>query len=492
MSTDHHTRTGTAPYTQSIDGCLEGAIGKHGLTPAELGRWLEPLAPALAALQEDYRTRRLPHLRIAEETADVAEAEAALARLSAGADTIVFFGIGGSSLGGQTLAQLGGWNIPGMANEAQRRRPRTRFYDNLDPVTLQSALATFDLAATRFVITSKSGGTPETLVQALAALAAVKERGPGERAWASCSSASPSRPCPARPTACARCWRRMPSRSSITIRASAGATRPSPTSACCRPWRAASMPAPCAPALSTSLPPLMAAKAPREFAPALGAAIAVALARERGIRALVMMPYADRLGRLGHWFAQLWAESLGKNGQGTAPISCLGPVDHHSQLQLFMDGPREYLVSIVRAPSAGLGPRMSPELATAAGLDYLAGRTAGDLVAAQAVAVPEALLRAGRPVRTFDLARLDEQQRRRADDAFRAGDDSRRAPHGRRPLRPAGGGAGQGHHARAGRGATQVAPHRLHRSRRGHKTARGNARACALNVVRRARPGPAA
>jgi glucose-6-phosphate isomerase len=52
---------------------------------------------------------------------------------------------------------------------------------------------------------------------------------------------------------------------------------------------------------------------------------------------------------------------------------------------------------------------MSPELAATAGLDYLAGRTAGDLVAAQAVAVPEALLRAGRAVRTFDLARLDER-----------------------------------------------------------------------------------
>jgi glucose-6-phosphate isomerase len=135
----------------------------------------------------------------------------------------------------------------------------------------------------------------------------------------------------------------------------------------------------------------------------------VGLARDHGIRAQVMMPYADRLGRLGHWFAQLWAESLGKNGQGTAPISALGPVDQHSQLQLFMDGPREYLISVVRAPQAGLGPRLSPDLATAAGLDYLAGRTAGDLVAAQAVAVPEALLRAGRPVRTFDLARLDER-----------------------------------------------------------------------------------
>ena len=42
---------GTAPYTQSIEGCLEAAIGKHGLAADEFGRWLDPLAPALAALQ---------------------------------------------------------------------------------------------------------------------------------------------------------------------------------------------------------------------------------------------------------------------------------------------------------------------------------------------------------------------------------------------------------------------------------------------------------
>jgi glucose-6-phosphate isomerase len=154
-----------------------GAIGQHGLSPAELARWLEPLAPAIASLQEDYRTRRLPHLRIAEETADLVAAEAALDRLSRGADTIVFFGIGGSSLGGQTLAPLGGWHIPGMASEAQRKRPRTRFYDNLDAVTLEAALGSFNLADTRFIVISKSGGTPETLVQALAALGAVKAAG---------------------------------------------------------------------------------------------------------------------------------------------------------------------------------------------------------------------------------------------------------------------------------------------------------------------------
>ena len=398
---------GTASYTLSIDGCLEAAIGKHGLTETDLGRWLDPLAPALAALQEDYRSRQLPHLRIAEETADVSVAQSVLARLSEGAETIVFFGIGGSSLGGQTLAQLGGWNIPGMADAAQRRRPRTRFYDNLDPVTLQSALGSFDLAATRFVLTSKSGGTPETLVQALAALAAAKDAGLAGRLpelfLGITEPAIPGKANGLRALLEAHAIPILDHHPDIGGRYSVF-TNVGLLPAMARGLDALAVRAGARHVVSA----LMAAKSPREFLPALGAAIAVGMARERGVRAQIMMPYADRLGRLGHWFAQLWAESLGKNGQGTAPIAALGPVDQHSQLQLFMDGPREYLVSVVRAPTAGLGPRLSPPLATAAGLGYLAGRTAGDLVAAQAAAVPEALKRAGRPVRVFDLAGLDE------------------------------------------------------------------------------------
>ncbi|MBO0764422.1 MAG: glucose-6-phosphate isomerase, partial [Hyphomicrobiaceae bacterium] len=169
---------GAAPFRQSIVGCLDGAIGRYGLSEAELARWLDRLQPAIGRLHTDYRGRRLPHLTIPEETADIAAAEAAYARLAQGALAIVFFGTGGSSLGGQALAQLAGWNIPGAADRAQRGRPRTRFYDNLDGHTLTSALGSFDdLAAVRFVVTSKSGGTPETLVQALAALAAVKAAG---------------------------------------------------------------------------------------------------------------------------------------------------------------------------------------------------------------------------------------------------------------------------------------------------------------------------
>jgi glucose-6-phosphate isomerase len=399
---------GVALYAQSTAGCLEAAIGRHGLSEAEHARWLDRLSPAIARLQDDYRTGRLPHLRIPEETADIAEAEAAYARLTRGARAVIFFGTGGSSLGGQTLAQLGGWHIPGTADAAQMQRPRTRFYDNLDGHTLDSALHSFpDFGGVRFIVISKSGGTPETLVQALAALAAVKGAGLAGRIPELFLGVTEPKVA-GKPNGLRTLFEQhdipcLDHHSGIGGRFSV-LTNVGLLAAIARGLDARAVRA----GARSVVEALMAVREPRGFLPAEGAAVAVGLARERGIRCQVMMPYSDRLARFAAWFAQLWAESLGKDGQGTAPIACLGPVDQHSQLQLFMDGPHEHLITVVRTPAAGTGPRMDAGLANAAGLGYLAGRTAGDLVAAQAEALPQALARAGRPVRTFDLARLDE------------------------------------------------------------------------------------
>jgi len=120
------------------------------------------------------------------------------------------------------------------------------------------------------------------------------------------------------------------------------------------------------------------------------------------------MPYADRLAQLSHWYVQLWAESLGKNGKGTTPLACLGPLDQHSQLQLFMDGPNEYYLTFVRPPLEGTGPRLPEDLSLLAGIDVMSGKTIGDLVHAQTIAVPEALRQAQRPVRIIDVAELNE------------------------------------------------------------------------------------
>ena len=118
--------------SQSVEGCLEANIGKAGLSRPALDRTLARLQPRLESLREDYASGALPLLRVPEWRDDIALARSALAALTKEARTLVFFGTGGSSLGGQTLAQLGGWGIPGDdGNGGQRDRPRTRFYDNL-------------------------------------------------------------------------------------------------------------------------------------------------------------------------------------------------------------------------------------------------------------------------------------------------------------------------------------------------------------------------
>jgi glucose-6-phosphate isomerase len=122
-----------------------------------------------------------------------------------------------------------------------------------------------------------------------------------------------------------------------------------------------------------------------------------------------MMAYADRLERFTRWYVQLWAESLGKDGKGTTPVAAIGPVDQHSQLQLFIAGPRDKLFTVVTVDSAGRGPRIDADLARIAGEPDFGGKTIGDLVAAQGRATAETLAKNGCPVRTMHLGRVDER-----------------------------------------------------------------------------------
>ncbi len=394
-------------YRQSVDGCLTDAIGKFGLKPSRLAAEITRTETTRNKLAVAYRDRTLAFLRIAEDEADIVAAEAALAKLSKGAKTIVFFGTGGSGLGGQTLAQLAGWNIPGLFDGESRKRPRTRFYDNLDPVTLDAALANLDLASTRFVLTSKSGGTVETLAQAIATLAAVQKAGLAEKIPALfLGLTEPSVVGKTNGLRSLLAAHKIPMLEHHTgiggrfsVLSNVGLLPALARGLDVRAIRKGAR---------AVVDQMLSAKSTNDVPAAVGAAVAAALLAEHGVSTHVMMPYTDRLGSFSHWFVQLWAESLGKGGKGTSPIACLGPLDQHSQLQLFQDGPRDHLITIIRTPAAGLGPKLSAKLAKAAGIEFLGGKTIGDLVAAQSAAVPEALAKAGRPVRLIDIARLDE------------------------------------------------------------------------------------
>jgi len=59
------------------------------------------------------------------------------------------------------------------------------------------------------------------------------------------------------------------------------------------------------------------------------------------IKNSVILNYDSDLNDLGYWYQQLVAESLGKKGKGITPILSFAPRDHHSLLQLYLDGPRD-------------------------------------------------------------------------------------------------------------------------------------------------------
>ncbi len=72
---------------------------------------------------------------------------------------------------------------------------------------------------------------------------------------------------------------------------------------------------------------------------------------DQGVVQTVMMPYSSLLKEYSAWFVQLWAESLGKNGKGLTPVPAYGATDQHSQMQLFMEGPRDKVLFLIEVES---------------------------------------------------------------------------------------------------------------------------------------------
>ena len=56
--------------------------------------------------------------------------------------------------------------------------------------------------------------------------------------------------------------------------------------------------------------------------------------------------YSQDLFVCVYWFQQLFAESLGKKNKGFLTVISNDPKDHHSLLQLYLDGPKDKIFYI--------------------------------------------------------------------------------------------------------------------------------------------------
>ncbi len=383
---------GGLPYRQYVEACFAERIGRHGLDRAAYMAGLAATAPALERLRARYR-EGFRILRLPEAQDDLALIERHAERMRSAYRDLVVLGTGGSSLGGQCLAAL---VEPSFARPADALR--LHFLDNIDPARFSALFEALDLGRTGFLAISKSGATPETIAQLLVSIAALREKlGEGALAHHVTVITEPGD----------NPLRRIAARFVLPVLdhdPEVGGRYSVLSLVGLLPARAAGVDIEAVRAgAARMVAALLAAKDAGGFPPAVGAAIAAALERERRIAATVIMPYVDRLAPFGLWFRQLWAESLGKEGKGTTPVPALGAVDQHSQLQLYLGGPVDKLFTLVVAAQEGKGRRIAADLAADERLAYLAGRTMGDLLAAEQRATYETLAAAGRPVRVIAL-----------------------------------------------------------------------------------------
>ncbi|ARS89275.1 glucose-6-phosphate isomerase [Natrarchaeobaculum aegyptiacum] len=361
------------------------SVASPGVSRASLERLDEQVAAAHGRIERGmadgvhgYEALNLPG------RTDPDEIRAAVAPV-ADCDALVTVGIGGSALGAATLVDA----LEGDGTE-------TVFLDNVDPDWVTGHLEALPLESTAINVVSRSGTTAETLANFLVVREAFESAGVDwtERTIVTTGESGPLRDLADRHD--------LPS-----LRVPDGV-----------PGRYSALSAVglvAAAACNLDLEAILeGAAAERETltgslfeCPAYAYGATSYALDQRGAGVNAMMPYAESLETYAEWFAQLWAESLGKDDLGQTPVRALGATDQHSQLQLYRAGPSDKLVTFVTPREREDRPIPSTEVED---LAYLGDATLGELLEAEFEATEASLAAAGQPNVRIELERVDAHE----------------------------------------------------------------------------------
>ncbi|MEG6520501.1 glucose-6-phosphate isomerase [Desulfotomaculum sp. 1211_IL3151] len=139
------------------------------------------------------------------------------------------------------------------------------------------------------------------------------------------------------------------------------------------------------------------------------------LALRRGKNISVMMPYTDSLKYFADWYAQLWAESLGKRTDltgeevfvGQTPVKALGTTDQHSQVQLYTEGPFDKVVTFLAVGRYRKECNIPKVFEQIQGIAFLGGHTLSELITAEQMATEYALMKSQRLNFTITLPEVN-------------------------------------------------------------------------------------
>jgi glucose-6-phosphate isomerase len=379
-------------YNHITEHCFDDRLGDQGVSKKRVDVLMGAIALALDVLRNRKNLTANPLLALPFRTHDIAEIEAVAKQISARNKHVVVAGCGGSCMSGQTLASL----KPIATN------PTLHFIDTIDPDIIGDLLEARDMNKTCFIVVSKSGNTVETLSLFYVLLEHVKQKLGNSYITDRFVIITQPGDNPLRRAATEYKLKIIDHDADIggrfSILTPVGLLPAAAIGLNIRALREGAQ---------SVVKELDTAMSPMQCRPAMGAALQYAF-MEKGRNITVTLPYSERLHGLGLWFRQCWAESLGKSGKGSTPSPAIGPSDQHSQLQLYLDGPRDKFITMFTIKRAGSGHKVVvPD-----GIDelaYMRGKTTGDIMGAQQRATMETLVKKRVPVRVFDLEALNEE-----------------------------------------------------------------------------------
>ncbi len=382
---------------------------EHGITMDELHTVQQLTEKTLSRMDTEKKQGSLGFLNLPYDTEMVPSIRAFRKKCGDRFHTIAVVGIGGSALGPQALKNsLSHLYLNELSDGQRKGRYRVYFFDNVDPYEIRSLEDVVDLSKTIFLVISKSGGTTETNANFAIILDWLKKAvGDGYREQI-VAITDPEK----------GVLRKVATQEGFT-------TFPVPANVGGRFSVLSAVGLVMAEFIGIDADALLAGarnvleknygKPLFENGPLLNATFHYLFDIRKNKRINVLMPYTRKLFLFADWYRQLWAESLGKrfdvnNNEvmtGLTPVAALGTIDQHSQLQLYLEGPNDKVVTFLKLKQFDDDVTIPEFYNGIPEMDYLSRKSLRKLNGFEESATELALREARRPSASLILDRLN-------------------------------------------------------------------------------------
>lgn len=384
--------------------CLKNVVGEEGLSWEELEGIKQKAKTAYEAVEVAHKSNKLGFIDLPDQ--DTKPIKLLVQKLKSKYDNFVVIGIGGSALGNialQSSLREPFWNM--LDKKSRKGYFRLFVADNVDPLLLHSLLNVLDLKKTVINVISKSGDTAECLANFFILKKKLLTKVGKKYHKQIIITTGPK-----------GYLREVALREKLvtfTIPENVGGRFSvfSPVGLLSAAFTGINIDK-----LLSGAGEMRRRCQTSDIMtnPALMYAVIQYLFYIKGKKICVMLPYSNGLYGIADWFRQLWAESLGKkysrDGQivniGPTPIKALGVTDQHSQLQLYIEGPYDKIITFLSIKE--FTPQVKIPVFDPTEVGYLGGHTLNELLKAEEEATRIALTKQGRVNCTITLPKICE------------------------------------------------------------------------------------